>query len=114
MRLLVARAGQALDFFLRAALEALALLPVSAALVAVAAILVASVRLHFLDVLLHLRWRGPNVIPCHHPVRRGEELGWFEHGSTIVLFVPRGFKPCPGIEPGARVRMGQALWRRSA
>jgi len=85
-----------------------------AALVAVAAILVASVRLHFLDVLLHLRWRGPNVIPCHHPVRRGEELGWFEHGSTIVLFVPMGFKPCPGIEPGARVRMGQALWRRSA
>lgn len=84
-----------------------------AAMVAVAAILVASVRLHFLDVLLHLRWRGPNVIPCQHPVRRGEELGWFEHGSTIVLFVPGGFKPCPAIQPGARVRMGQALLRRS-
>jgi phosphatidylserine decarboxylase len=80
----------------------------------VAAILVASVRLHFLNVLLHLRWRGPNLIPCEHQVRRGEELGWFEHGSTIILFAPPGFKPCPGIEPGLTVRMGQALLRRNA
>jgi phosphatidylserine decarboxylase len=85
-----------------------------AALVAVAAILVASVRLHFLDVLLHLRWRGPNFIPCNHAVRRGEELGWFEHGSTIILFVPEAFKPCAGIAPGSRVRMGQAILSRSA
>jgi len=33
-------------------------------LVAVAAILVASIRLHCLDVLLNLRHRGPNVIAC--------------------------------------------------
>jgi phosphatidylserine decarboxylase len=84
-----------------------------AALVAVAAILVASVRLHFLDVLLHLRWRGPNFIPCNQTVQKGGELGWFEHGSTIILFVPDGFKPCPGIEPGTRVRMGQAILCRS-
>jgi hypothetical protein len=35
------------------------------ALVPVAAILVASIRLHFLDVLLHLRWPGPNEMPCN-------------------------------------------------
>ena len=34
------------------------------ALVPVAAILVASIRLHFLDVLLHLRYRGANEMPC--------------------------------------------------
>ncbi len=79
------------------------------ALVAVAAILVASIRLHFLDVLLHLRWNGPNEIPCDHPVGRGQELGWFEHGSTIIMFAPRGFKLCPGIATGCRVRMGQRL-----
>jgi len=79
------------------------------ALVAVAAILVAAVRLHFLDVLLHLRWRGPNEIPCHAPVTRGEELGWFEHGSTMIVFTPPGFALCPGVETGARVRMGQRL-----
>jgi phosphatidylserine decarboxylase len=79
------------------------------ALVAVAAILVASVRLHFLDVLLHLRWPGPNEIPCHHPVVRGEELGWFQHGSTIIVFAPKGFTLCEAVRPGAQVRMGQRL-----
>ncbi len=79
------------------------------ALVAVAAILVASIRLHFLNVLLHLRWNGPNEIPCDARVGRGEELGWFEHGSTIILFAPKGFTLCEGTVPGARIRMGQRL-----
>src|SRR4029079_14891510 len=47
-------------------------------LVPVASILVASIRLHFLNVLLHLRHKGPNVIECDARFRRGEELGWFE------------------------------------
>lgn len=81
------------------------------ALVAVAAILVAAIRLHFLDVLLHLRWRGPNEIPCKTHVARGEEMGWFEHGSTIILFAPKGFKLCESIGPGARLRMGQRLMK---
>lgn len=82
------------------------------ALVAVAAILVASIRLHWLDVLLHLRWKGPNEIPCDHPVRRGEELGWFEHGSTILMFAPKGFQLHPAVATGARVRMGQPIMRK--
>lgn len=81
------------------------------ALVAVAAILVASIRLHFVDVLLHLRWRGPNEMPCNAAIRKGDELGWFQHGSTILLFAPKGFELLPGIEPGARVMAGQALLR---
>ncbi len=79
------------------------------ALVPVAAILVASIRLHFLDVLLHLRWRGPDVMPCDVPVRKGQELGWFEHGSTIIVFAPPGFTLAPAIGAGQRIRMGQAL-----
>jgi phosphatidylserine decarboxylase len=82
------------------------------ALVPVAAILVASIRLHALDVRLHLRWRGPNEMPCQVRVKRGEELGWFEHGSTIIVFVPPGFVPAEGIVAGQRIRMGQALLRR--
>lgn len=81
------------------------------ALVPVAAILVASIRLHFLDVLLHLRWRGPNEMPCDATVSKGQELGWFQHGSTILVFAPRGFALLEGVEPGARVRAGQALMR---
>ncbi len=80
-------------------------------LVPVAAILVASMRLKFLDVLLHLRYRGPNVIPCDVPLVRGQEMGWFEHGSTIIVFAPRGAAMHEGVATGARIRMGEALMR---
>jgi phosphatidylserine decarboxylase len=79
------------------------------AIVPVAAILVASLRLHALDVLLHLKYRGPNEMPCDVAVSKGDELGWFQHGSTIIVFAPRGFRLADGIVPGARIRMGQAL-----
>ncbi len=79
------------------------------ALVPVAAILVASIRLHFLDVLLHLRWRGPHEIPCSAKLEKGQEMGWFEHGSTIIVFAPPGFLLCDGVVTGARLRAGQAL-----
>jgi phosphatidylserine decarboxylase len=80
-------------------------------LVPVAAILVASIRLGFLDVRLHLRYCGPNVIPCDAPLQRGEEMGWFEHGSTIIVLVPPGFSLAEGVQQGAGVRMGHALMR---
>jgi phosphatidylserine decarboxylase len=80
-------------------------------LVPVAAILVASIRLHFLDVMFHLRHRGPNVIPCQARVAKGEEMGWFQHGSTIIVFAPAGFTLHESVQPGARVRMGQPLLR---
>ena len=80
-------------------------------LVPVAAILVASIRLRFLDVLLHLRYRGPNIIPCDAALHRGEEMGWFEHGSTIIVLAPAGFRLGEGVSQGARVKMGQALLR---
>jgi phosphatidylserine decarboxylase len=80
-------------------------------LVPVAAILVASIRLRFLDVLLHLRYRGPNVILCDAPLRRGEEMGWFEHGSTIIVFAPRGVSLAGEVHEGAELRMGRPLMR---
>lgn len=79
------------------------------ALVPVAAILVASIRLHFLDVLLHLGWRGPKEFQCRARVARGQELGWFEHGSTILLFAPNGYNLCPDIKVGHKLRMGERL-----
>jgi phosphatidylserine decarboxylase len=80
-------------------------------LVPVAAILVASIRLKFLDVRLHLRYRGPNLIPCDARMRKGEEMGWFEHGSTILVFAPRGISLCAELREGSRIQMGQALMR---
>jgi phosphatidylserine decarboxylase len=81
------------------------------ALIPVAAILVASIRLHALDIRLHLRYRGPNDIPCLIPVAKGEELGWFEHGSTIIVVAPRGFALAPDLQAGREIRMGDALLR---
>jgi phosphatidylserine decarboxylase len=80
-------------------------------LVPVASVLVASIRLHFVDVLLHLRYPGPNVIPCQASVRKGEEMGWFELGSTIIVFAPKGFAPCENLREGKVIEMGQPLLR---
>jgi phosphatidylserine decarboxylase len=81
------------------------------ALVPVAAILVASIRLHFLDVLFHLKYTGPKAIACDAPFAKGQEMGWFQHGSTVIVLAPRGFTFCAGLESGSGVRMGQALMR---
>jgi len=78
-------------------------------LVPVAAILVASIRLRFLDVLLHLRYRGPNEIPCDADFVKGAEMGWFEHGSTIIVLAEKGFSLCDQISVGTEIRMGQRL-----
>jgi len=80
-------------------------------LVAVAAILVASIRLHCLDSLLNLEHRGPNVIACDAQFRKGDELGWFEHGSTIIVFAPESFSLCDHVEEGAMIRVGEPLMR---
>jgi phosphatidylserine decarboxylase len=80
-------------------------------LVPVASILVASIRLHFLDVLLHLRYPGPHVFACDARFRRGEEMGWFHLGSTILVFAPKGFTLCQGVAAGQTIRMGQPLLR---
>ena len=80
-------------------------------LVPVAAILVASIRLHCADVLLHLRYRGANDIPCRARYTKGQEMGWFQHGSTIVALVPKGLEPCENVREGQPIRMGEPLFR---
>jgi phosphatidylserine decarboxylase len=80
-------------------------------LVAVAAILVASIRLRSVERPLALRRRGANVIACNLHFHKGEEMGWFEHGSTILVFAPKGFRLCGNVREGAPIRMGEPLMR---
>jgi phosphatidylserine decarboxylase len=80
-------------------------------LVPVAAILVASIRLNFLDALLDMDYRGETEIACRATFAKGEEMGWFQHGSTIIVFAPRGFTFCDEIREGATIRMGRPLMR---
>ncbi len=94
-----------IDLELRDPAEAITLVPV-------AAILVASIRLHCLPGELDLRNRGSNHIVCDATYRRGDEMGWFQHGSTIVLFANGAFELADGITTGTTLRMGQPLLRR--
>jgi phosphatidylserine decarboxylase len=78
-------------------------------LVLVAAVLVASIRLKFLDVLLSLKHRGPNVLACDAAFSKGEEMGWFQHGSTVIVLAPRRFSLCDNVREGTLIRVGQPL-----
>jgi phosphatidylserine decarboxylase len=81
-------------------------------IVPVAAILVASIRLHALDTVLNAQTVRPLSYSCELGVTKGEELGWFEHGSTIILLAPGEFTFCANVQEGARIRAGQPLWRK--
>ncbi len=81
-------------------------------LVPVAAVLVASIRLHFLDIVLKARAPGATVFPCNVSVAKGDELGWFEHGSTIIVLTTGGFDFCDNVREGTRIRAGEPLMRR--
>jgi phosphatidylserine decarboxylase len=83
----------------------------SIVLVPVAAILVASIHFEFLDVGLSLKYRGPNRIPCRGSFRKGDEMGHFRHGSTIVVFGTAGLELCPNVREGEGIRMGEPLFQ---
>jgi phosphatidylserine decarboxylase len=81
-------------------------------LVAVAAILVASVHLECLGTAPRGRSKQPARYECNAAVRKGDELGHFLNGSTIVLFASDRFEPCASLVTGARLRAGQPLLTR--
>lgn len=81
-------------------------------LVPVAAVLVASIRLRCLPAALDLRYRGPNHIPCQAHFAKGDELGWFEQGSTILVFASGDVRLDESVVTGTRIRVGEPLLRR--
>ena len=74
----------------------------------------AGIRLHDLDLVLRTGRRGPAEFPCRFVHGKGDELGWFEHGSTIIVFAPPGFERVEGLCAGVRVRAGEPLLRLPA
>jgi phosphatidylserine decarboxylase len=80
-------------------------------LVPVAAILVAGIRLRFLDLTPDRRTQLRRAFPCDVSLRKGDEIGWFEHGSTLILFAAAGFRICDGVQEGITIRAGQGLLR---
>mgnify|MGYP000173501265 CR=1 FL=1 len=81
----------------------------SITIVPVAAILVACMKFNFLPKPLNIKYQGPNYIDCNAHFNKGEEMGYFQHGSTIILFATNNYEFCNGIKKEQRVNMGQAL-----
>jgi phosphatidylserine decarboxylase len=79
-------------------------------LVPVGAILVSGIQLNFID-LQRFKHEGQGVGVCNAEFRKGDELGWFEHGSTIIVFAPGRFALCENVVNGAAIRVGQPLMR---
>jgi phosphatidylserine decarboxylase len=80
-------------------------------LVPVAAILVAGIRLRFLDMPFIRGDRGRRTFRCDASFQKGGEMGWFEHGSTIIVLAPEGFRLWDGVREGTAIRVGQAIMR---
>jgi hypothetical protein len=40
---------------------------------------------------------------------KGDEMRWFEHGSTIVVLAQRGCRPVAGLIEGRRIAMRERL-----
>ncbi|MGN8159453.1 archaetidylserine decarboxylase [Salinisphaera sp. RV14] len=78
-------------------------------LVAVGAVLVGSIRLDFIDSGLNARDIGPATIACEASVAKGDQLGHFQHGSTIIVLAPEHCRLHETIRCGQVVRMGQPL-----
>lgn len=83
--------------------------PAGLLLVPVAAILVASIRLHCLAEPLRLTYRGPNRLACNAAYSKGDEMGWFEHGSTMLVLATSHFSLCDGVRDGSVIEMGRPL-----
>jgi phosphatidylserine decarboxylase len=83
------------------------------ALVPVAAILVAGLKLRFMDLPADQRHTDTWVRDCDVPFAKGEEMGWFEHGSTIIVLAPPAVELGAGVTEGHTIRMGEPLMRRS-
>jgi phosphatidylserine decarboxylase len=78
-------------------------------LVPVAAIGVANLRLHCIGDTLGLAYTGPSRIACDARYEKGEELGWFELGSTIIVFASGDFALADDVHEGRALRVGQPL-----
>jgi phosphatidylserine decarboxylase len=63
-----------------------------------------------LNLLLHHDYQGPQSIECQASLKRGQEMGWFEHGSTIIVLAPPGLKLHSSINTGHGIKAGEPIF----
>lgn len=55
-------------------------------------------------------WVRPQVTPVGTGLAKGDELGWFTFGSTVVVIAPRSVCTPLAVDVGETVQMGNTLW----
>lgn len=85
---------------------------VNIALVPVAAILVASMRFHAIEDTLDLQYKGENKISCDASYNKGDEMGYFQHGSTIIIFTSKNVELLSTLCSGQPIKMGQPIMQK--
>jgi phosphatidylserine decarboxylase len=55
-------------------------------------------------------WVRSQPFPVHRRLARGDELGHFTFGSTVVLLLPPGLAGACVVTPGDDIRMGETIW----
>lgn len=78
-------------------------------MVPIAAILVASIRIHCIETTFNARTKDGMSFTPNTQITKGQELGWFEHGSTILVFGPATLEIAPNLAVGSVIRMGEPL-----
>ncbi|MGO8997016.1 MAG: archaetidylserine decarboxylase [Polyangiaceae bacterium] len=81
-------------------------------MVPVASILVASLKIHAVEQMLDLRHQGRTAMACDAAFEKGQELGYFQSGSTIILLANGPLVLDPQVREGELVRVGTPLFRR--
>jgi phosphatidylserine decarboxylase len=79
-------------------------------LVPIGAILVSGIRLNFIE-LDEFKHQRPSLVACQAEFRKGDEMGWFEHGSTILVIARGHSLLCDNVRAGAFIRVGEPLMR---
>ena len=82
------------------------------ALVMVGALLVGSIETVWEGLVTppHGQKRFTRAYPANNCLKRGEEMGRFNMGSTVIVLLPPGTVTwLSGVIPGARVQMGQEI-----
>ena len=78
-------------------------------MIPVAAILVAGIRIHGINATLNCKSPNGLTLESDRCFNRGDEMGWFEHGSTIIMITPPEFEFNPHLAIGQRLRMGEPI-----
>jgi phosphatidylserine decarboxylase len=83
------------------------------AIIAVGATMVGKVKVTFDEVLTSNiqggKYQRRSYAPFQATLSKGQELGRFEFGSTLVLVMPKKFGRIDSQEPGTPIRMGQKI-----